>query len=196
MFNRMKTQLGKRGQDAAASGSSRSRPALGNALPAGGAGQVVVEMLLILPVFLTIVFTIMEMGYLAFWVIVVNHATYECARIGALKATPRYGGEPRDVVTDMQKVMSRIIPEARVSAHTEPTVFDNQAGIMNHDIVVTGSYDVKLIFPISNVLLSIPKGSGRRPVRATLRVPIEQPLQQGESDQGFKGGKKKFKKGP
>lgn len=136
-----------------------------------------VEMLLILPVFLAIVFTIMEMGSLAFWVIVLNHSTYEAARIGALKATPRYGGSPRDVDHDMQAVMSRIVAGARVSSRVEPTVYDRQAEVQNHDLVVTGSYDAKLVFPISNVLLSKPKGSGRRPIRATVRVPIEQPLQ-------------------
>ncbi len=47
-------------------------------------GQVVVEMILILPVFLGIVFTIMEIGNVSFRLIVLNHATYEVARIGGM----------------------------------------------------------------------------------------------------------------
>lgn len=145
-------------------------------------GQVVVEMLLILPVFLTIVFTIMEMGHLAFWVIVLNHATYEVARIGAMRATPPDGGSPRDVTGVMQDFMSKIISTARVVSSKEPTVEDRQAtqqgGIvhMNHDLVVTGIYEVRMVFPISSIILSNPRGSGRRVIRTTVRMPIERPL--------------------
>lgn len=135
-----------------------------------------VEILLILPIFLTIVFTIMEMGNLAFWVIVLNHATYECARIGAMTATPKDGGEPRGVDSDMQKIMTRIIPEAKVRSHPEPTVFDNQAKVMNHDLVVSGSFLAPLVFPISNIAMASPKGSGKRFIEATVRMPIERPL--------------------
>ncbi len=142
------------------------------------AGQVVVEMLLILPVFLTIVFTIMEMGNLAFWVIMLNHATYECARIGAMEATRQDGSGPRDVAGIMQGVMSRIIETAKIdqSTHAEETLTDPQAGVTNHDLVVVGTYDVHLIFPISNILLAKPAGSGIRHLVAIVRMPIEQPL--------------------
>lgn len=142
-------------------------------------GQVVVEMLLILPIFLTIIFSIMEMGHLAFWVIVVNHATYESARIGAMRATPQSGGDPRNVNGLMQKVFSRIIKSdsARINSYIEETIYDRQANIMNHDLVVTGSHDVKLVFPISNILLANPRGSARRHISTTVRMPIERPLQ-------------------
>lgn len=162
-------------------------------------GQVVVEMLLILPVFLTIIFTIMEMGYLAFWVLMLNHATYECARVGALIATPPSGGEPRPVNGEMQQIMSRIItsPTAVVNSYTEATVMDNQAGVMNHDLVVTGSYEVRFVFPLSSILMSSPllcprgPGGGLCRINTTVRMPIERPLQQGESTKGLggKGGK-------
>jgi Flp pilus assembly protein TadG len=145
---------------------------------AKGKGQVVVEMLLILPVFLTIVFSIMEMGHLAFWVIVLNHATYECARIGAMEATRQDGSGPRDVTAEMQGVMSRIIQTARIdpATHTEPTLTDPQANVQNNDLVVVGTYNAHLIFPISNLILASPKGSGIRRLTAVVRMPIEQPL--------------------
>ena len=135
-------------------------------------------MLLILPVFLTIVFTIMEIGWLAFCVIMLNHATYEAARIGAMTATGPEGGEPRSVTARMQEVMSSIITSARVSARVEATVPDRQAGVTNHDLVVTGTNNVPLIFPISSILLHKPASNiGHRWINATVRMPIERPLQ-------------------
>lgn len=142
-------------------------------------GQVVVEMLLILPIFLAIVFSIMEMGHLAFWVIVINHATYESARIGAMRATPQSGGEPQNVNGLMQDVFTRLIRanNARISSYIEDTIYDRQANIMNHDLVVTGSCDVRLVFPISSILLANPRGSGQRHIMTKVRMPIERPLQ-------------------
>ena len=139
-------------------------------------GQVVVEMLLILPVFLTIVFTVMEMGYLAYWVIVLNHATYECARIGSMLATPLTGGEPAAVDLAMQNFMHRMISGAAIAGSIESTLPDPQAGTLNHDLVATASFNVPLIFPTSYFILAKPPGSGRRLITATVRLPIERPL--------------------
>ncbi|MBI5631039.1 MAG: pilus assembly protein [Elusimicrobia bacterium] len=161
-------------------------------------GQVVVEMLLILPIFMTIVFTIMELGYLAFWMIMLNHATYEVARIGALVATPRNGGNPQPAKAqaEMNKFMARIIPTAWVESSPEQTLWDPQADVQNHELVVTGKYQVRLVFPISSMLLAKPKGSASRLLEAVVRMPIEQPLQRGESAKGLGGkGGGKFKKG-
>lgn len=138
-------------------------------------GQVVVEMLLILPVFLTIVFTIMEMGHVAFWVLVLNHMTYECARIGAMQATGPTGVGPRPVDTMLNNVKNRFLPAARISSFSEQTLNDPQSNQRNHDLVVTGEYDVQLVFPISSLLLSEPRGSGKRKLLATVRMPIEAP---------------------
>jgi hypothetical protein len=151
-------------------------------------GQVVVEMLLILPVFLTIVFSIMEMGHLAFWTIVINHATYESARIGSLLATGLDGGEPRDMKGTMNNKFVTMFPTGAegvavirspriVQSFAQNTLFDDQAKVMNNDLVVTGACDVRLIFPISSVILANPRGSGWRRIDATVRMPIERPLQ-------------------
>lgn len=142
-------------------------------------GQVVVEMILILPVFLTIVFTIMEMGNLAFHTIVLHHAAWEVARIGSMRATPPGGGEPSINTTLLESRLQQIFSTAKIhESHSESTVFDNQAKIMNHDLVLTVLYPVPLIFPLSSFLLSKPVGSGRRNVLATVRMPIERPLSQ------------------
>lgn len=151
-------------------------------------------MLLILPVFLTIVFAIMEMGNIAFWIILLNHATYECARIGAMQAwTPSTspGGSPSDTTTLMQGVMDTIITgggggtKARISSSFVPTLQDPQSGNQNYDLMVTGAYDVQMIFPITSILFSNPPplgtcsnpaGPGKCTMSVTMRMPIEQPL--------------------
>jgi hypothetical protein len=136
-----------------------------------------VEMILILPVFLGIVFTIMEIGYVSFQLIVLNHATFEAARVGGMtyfpsKSTVRAAG-----------VMREFLPNATVSCTPDtgsnPTaMFDPQAQIQNLDLVCTGTESVPLIFPISSILLAKPAGSGHRLLTATVYIPIEQPLPQ------------------
>jgi Flp pilus assembly protein TadG len=149
----------------------------------GGNGQVVVEMLLILPVFLTIVFSIMEMGNVAFWVIMLNHATYECARVGAMRAWPRNGGnQPNDMSGMMDGIMKTIIKDGRVTGTAAPTLTDRQSGNQNYDLIVTGKCDVQMLFPISSILFSSPlgcpqgPGGGKCTLTVSVRMPVEQPL--------------------
>ena len=47
-------------------------------------GQITVELMLILPVLMLMVFFILEYGNIAYHTIIANHASYEFARIGAL----------------------------------------------------------------------------------------------------------------
>jgi hypothetical protein len=155
----------------------------------GSDGQVVVEVLLILPVFLTIVFTIMEIGHLAFWMIVLNHTAYEAARVGALLAGPDPGSGTTGVNigrarAKAQEICARIFPNAEPTidcmsgTHAESTFPDSQAGITNQDFVVSAKYSVHLVFPISNILLADHAGSPRKMIEAQVRMPIEQPLKQ------------------
>jgi len=55
------------------------------------AGQVTVELLLVLPVFMLLLFFIMEMGNLGFHTILAHHCAYEMARVGSLVAGPNAG---------------------------------------------------------------------------------------------------------
>ena len=132
-----------------------------------------VEMLLILPVFLGIVFTIMEIGYVSFQLIVLNHATYEVARVGGMTWLAPNGGAGR-----LSALMKTILPLATVSCTEDKTLMDPQAQLQNMDLVCTGSENVKLVFPISSIMLAKPAGSGTRALSATVRMPIEQPLAQ------------------
>ena len=86
--------------------------------PGRESGQVVVEMLLILPVFLAMVFLIMETGNISFRLIVLNHATYEVARIGGMTwSNPALGNNGK-----MNEKMRMILPEAVVNCVPEPTL--------------------------------------------------------------------------
>jgi len=145
------------------------------------AGQVTIEVLLILPVFLTIVFSIMEIGYMSFRLIMLNHAAYETARYGSLTWT----APPGNRCPALTAFIERIIPEATLascgpdggSARTDP-----QSGDVNYDLVIDASDSVRLLFPISNVLLSRPPicKESREPLHCTLhavvRMPIEHPI--------------------
>ena len=138
----------------------------------GRAGQVVVEMLLILPVFFTIVFTIMEIGNVSFQLILLNHATYEVARIGGMSGNASGNVD----CGKLRNIMKQIIQSADANCATEKTLHDDQANQDNFDLVITGSNDAWLIFPISSVILANPKGTRKRHLEAVVRMPIEVPF--------------------
>ncbi len=156
-------------------------------------GQVTVELLLVLPVFFLLLFTIMEFGLLAHHVIVVNHAAYEIARIGSLLAGPAGGQKPQPAKIDMNKlesvkcqIFSSNCGMVKLTATTEITSYDPQAGPThtNEDIIVTITYPAVLIFPIVNYFLSHNKCVGGRCIRwitVSVRMPVEKPLFQSQS---------------
>ena len=142
-------------------------------------GQTIVEMMLILPVFLGIVFTIMEIGYVSFHVILLNHATYEVARIAGMTSASSIAGHPPNVdANHLGNVMFHILgnPTASVDCVPEGTLPDPQAQQQNYDLICSGRETIKLVFPISSLILSSPGGSGLRPLKAVVRMPVEQPL--------------------
>ena len=98
-------------------------------------GQVVVEMALILPVFFAIIFSIMEIGYISFQVIVLNHATYEVARIGGMTSPgTSAGGCPSPNSGKLSSTMSLMLPQATVACSAVPTLMDPQAQQLNCDL--------------------------------------------------------------
>jgi hypothetical protein len=142
-------------------------------------GQVVVEMLLVLPVFLTIIFSIMEIGYVSFRVIVLNHATYEVARIGGMtcaSAAPMACPQPNDI--KLSTSMSQILPGATISCVAVPTLIDQQAQQQNCDLQCTAQQQIKLVFPISSFMLADQGTPGLKILTAKMGMPIERPLQQ------------------
>jgi len=152
------------------------------------AGQVIIEILLVLPLFLMTVFVIMEIGHLAFQTIVVHHAAFELARIGSLVAAPRAGEgfNPRldRASAKVRDVCNRLFPmrNAACITRTESTLADPQSGQTNHDLIVRIEYRCPLIFPFTAMLFQSQEGPIKvreekpwRMLYAEVRMPVQQP---------------------
>ena len=72
-------------------------------------GQVTVELMLILPVFMLLIFFVLEYGNLAYRTILLNHASYEFARIGADTHIT-----PREVIRDFIEVLDIVYQNPRL----------------------------------------------------------------------------------
>lgn len=149
-------------------------------------GQAVVEVLLILPIFLMLVFSIMEIGHLAFRTILIHHAAYEVARIGSLTTKPWNASPgcavPTLDVNRMQNAGQRMLRKAQViPSGPKPTLVDPQDGCMNYDVEVTVQELVPLVFvPLTGFFLGRLCDGGKsvqyRCIAGTVRMPIERPL--------------------
>jgi TadE-like protein len=131
-------------------------------------GQVVVEVMLVLPVFMLIVFACMEIGGVAFQTLIAHHIAYEAARIASLL----------DGSTEkLDQLRSKVPDGVVITASTEQTLEDPQSeGHYNEDVVVKVEYPGKLVFPITSYFFSNPKGSGEIQIVARVRMPVEKKL--------------------
>lgn len=144
-------------------------------------GQVVVELLLILPVLMLMVFFILEYGNIAYHTILANHASYEFARIGALTGTTKPSGKASTslmvskINAAKQKVFGNDARHVSVQIKLQTTGTDPMYKKHQHeDVVVTVTYKTPLIFPGTSWLLaSDPKREGFRRITATTRMPVE-----------------------
>ena len=150
------------------------------------AGQVTIELLLVLPVFMLLLFFIMEMGNMGFQTILAHHCAYELARIGSLVAGGRIsssggltgGGQglANAKMGSVLKQMFPLSPGVSVNGSLVPTLMDPQSGQMGQDLLVTLRYPAKLIFPGSSYFFSDPpKGSRTMRIVVMVRMPVEQP---------------------
>ncbi|MBI3298756.1 MAG: pilus assembly protein [Elusimicrobia bacterium] len=148
-------------------------------------GQVLVEVLLMLPVFLLLIFTVMETGHLAFRTILLHHAAYEAARIGSLTASAYAApGCPPPVInaSKMSKIVNAMFPprapypSPQLSAVPERTLTDPQEGCPNYDVKVTVVHRIPMIFPMTGFILSNTRDRQYRTLVAEVRMPIERPL--------------------
>ncbi|MDA8131749.1 MAG: pilus assembly protein [Elusimicrobia bacterium] len=151
------------------------------------AGQVTIELLLVLPVFLLLLFFIMEIGNLGFNVILAHHCAYELARIGSLVAGPNgdgNGGGKGLANMKMQNVLKQMFPHSPgISVdgdfHDNAIPNDPQSGQQSQDWVVTLTYQARLIFPGSSYFLSDPpKGKRMKKIVVKVRMPVEKPYVQ------------------
>lgn len=144
-------------------------------------GQVTAELMLILPVFMLMVFFVLEYGNIAYHTLIANHASYEFARIASLVAVKKPSGRPdRTVMTQKinqakQKVFGSKANGIGVTVKVETTGTDPMYKKHRHeDVIVTVTYPVRLAFPgTSFILASEPRREGVRKIKAVARMPIE-----------------------
>lgn len=144
-------------------------------------GQVTVELMLILPVFMLLIFFVLEYGNLAYRTILLNHASYEFARIGALVGVDKPSGNAnrtvmmQKITQARRKVFGQEADRVSVQLKLETTGTDPMYKRHRHqDVVVTLTYPVKLLFPgTSFVLADEPRREGIRKIYATARMPVE-----------------------
>jgi hypothetical protein len=152
----------------------------------GEEGQVLIEVLLMLPVFLFLVFLIMEIGHLAFRTILLHHAAYEVARIGSLTAYPMTAAKGCAAPTldgdAMETTRKKILRDSAGTYTPVPHSFsDPQDCCPNYDLVVVLSDNVPMIFPMTGFALGDAAGKTARRLTAAVRMPIERPLFGGQS---------------
>ena len=144
-------------------------------------GQVTAELMLILPVFMLLIFFVLEYGNIAYHTIIANHASYEFARIGSLVAVSKPSGRPdrtkiaQKINQAKLKVFGERANSIGVNVKVETTGTDPMYKKHRHeDLVVTVTYPVHLAFPgTSYVLASEPRKDGVRRIKAVTRMPIE-----------------------
>ena len=144
-------------------------------------GQVTVELMLILPVFLLVIFFVLEYGNIAYRTVVLNHASYEFARIAALVGVDKPSGIANRTIMQQKidqskrKVFGREADRLTVQLKVETTGMDPIYKKHRHqDVIVTVVYPLKLAFPgTSYILANEPRREGIRKLTATARMPIE-----------------------
>ena len=144
-------------------------------------GQVTVELMLILPVLMLMIFFILEYGNIAYHTLIANHASYEFARIGALVGSTRPSGRANvgqmktKINIAKQKVFGADAQRIGVGVRVQTTGTDPMYTRHQHeDVIVTVTYPVRLAFPGTSWLLaSEPRKQGIRKITATTRMPIE-----------------------
>lgn len=144
-------------------------------------GQVTVELMLILPVLMLMVFFILEYGNIAYHTLIANHASYEFARIGALVGASKPSGKSdkgrmvSKINAAKNKVFGTDAQRITVQVQVQATGTDPMYKQHRHeDVIVTVTYPVQLAFPGTSWLLaSEPKRQGVRKITATTRMPVE-----------------------
>jgi len=80
-------------------------------------GQVTAELMLILPVFMLMIFFVLEYGNIAYHTLIANHASYEFARIASLvavKKTQRPAGPDGDYAKKSTRPNRKCLAAKRV----------------------------------------------------------------------------------
>ena len=118
----------------------------------GEVGQAMVEFALVLPIFLVVVFAIVDfgMGFNA-W-ITVSNASREGARIGVV------GANSATITAKVQSTASSL-KDTSTNLHVTVTNASDQGGDPGESVKVAVEYDYHLITPLSNIMGVISGGS-------------------------------------
>lgn len=144
-------------------------------------GQVTVELMLILPVFMLLIFFVLEYGNIAYRTLVLNHASYEFARIASLTGVDKPSGNANRTIMVQKidqakrKIFGAEAERLNVQVKVETTGIDPMYKRHRHqDVIVTVIYPVRLAFPGTSWLLAdAPRREGMRKIKATARMPVE-----------------------
>jgi hypothetical protein len=148
-------------------------------------GQTVIELILILPVFMMIIFVILELGNLAYHMIMAHHISYEIARVGSLVGVKKHSGstDSSRVNGKMKEALQTMVglrraQEMPFSAVIQTTSTDPQVKQhKNEDLIVTLVYRVDLLYPLTSFIFADePKRLGIKRLKVYARMPIERPL--------------------
>ncbi len=148
-------------------------------------GQTVIELMLILPVFMMIIFVILELGNLAYHTILAHHVSYELARVGSLVGVKKPSGavDTMRVNTKIKDALNNMLglrraQQMQFAVVLQKTSVDPQVkSHVNEDIIVTLVYRVDLIFPLTSYIFADePKKYGIKRIKASVRMPVERPL--------------------
>ncbi|MBR4507947.1 MAG: pilus assembly protein [Elusimicrobiaceae bacterium] len=148
-------------------------------------GQAVVELVLILPVFMMIIFVILEMGTIAYHTILAHHISYELARVGSMVGVRKPSGatDSTKIAIKMKEALIKAVgpqkaAKMQISSVLQRTGRDPQvSGHVNEDLVVTLVYRIDLAFPLTSYIFADhPKKYGVKRIKASVRMPVERPL--------------------
>ena len=56
-------------------------------------GQTVIELIVVLPVFMMIIFVLLELGNIAYHTLLAHHISYELARVGSMVGVKKASGQ-------------------------------------------------------------------------------------------------------
>ena len=149
-------------------------------------GQTVIELIVVLPVFMMIIFVVLELGNIAYHTLLAHHISYELARVGSMVGvkkpstqadTSRMRGKMRNALSKMLG-MADPGKKVRFSSKVVHTSTDPQVNFhRNEDLVVNIVYRVDLAYPLTSyVFASEPKKLGILWLKAHARMPVEKPL--------------------
>ena len=149
-------------------------------------GQTVIELIVVLPVFMMIIFVVLELGNIAYHTLIAHHISYELARVGSMVGVKKASGstDSTRVRSKMRAALSKMLgmadPSKKVKFSSKIVRTSNDPQVKYHrneDLVVNIVYRVDLAYPLTSyVFASEPKRLGILWLKASARMPVERPL--------------------